>query len=149
MIDRHVLTARRRSRAPSNPPCACGRLTASTRLDPWPLPPPRLSAPPDLPPNPRRAASPRPRSYSPPLAAAKAYQKQSLAIYVATNGDDSRDTAAVRESLAITYTQSGRFAEAASLMQPVAAWRERNLGPDHPNTLVARYNMAYVRQGLG
>ena len=83
------------------------------------------------------------------LAGAEAFDKQALAIYVALKGDDSADAAAVRESLGIIDSQLARFSEAVALQRPVADWRERHLGPDHPHTLTARYNLAFYLQGLG
>ena len=83
------------------------------------------------------------------LVAAEGLQRQALAIDIESRGDDSREAAAVRESLAITYADGDRYAEAAAMQQPVVAWRERHSGPDHPDTLVARYNQATYLLALG
>jgi serine/threonine-protein kinase len=83
------------------------------------------------------------------LARAEELDKQSLAIFVETRGDDSAEAVAVRESLAIIYAQGERLREAAALQDRVAAWRERVSGPDHPHTLNARYNLATYLLALG
>src|SRR5262249_62039282 len=83
------------------------------------------------------------------LAGAEALDKQALELFVATKGDDSREAMWVRESLAIIYGQEGRIAEAASAQAPVAAWREAHDGPDHPESLNARYNLVVALLRVG
>jgi serine/threonine-protein kinase len=82
-------------------------------------------------------------------AGAEDLQKQALTLFVETRGEDSREANWVRESLAITYADGDRYAEAAALQEPVASWRERHDGPDHPQTLVARYNQALYLLATG
>jgi serine/threonine-protein kinase len=75
------------------------------------------------------------------LAGAEQVDTQALQLYIETKGADSKEATWVRESLAIIYAQAGRAGEAVALEQPVAAWRETHDGPDHPTTLIARYNL--------
>jgi serine/threonine protein kinase len=83
------------------------------------------------------------------LTAAEALQKQSLAIYAETRGSDSSDATAVRESLAVTYSDADRYADALAMNGTVVDWRERHYGSDHPDTLNARYNQATYLLALG
>jgi serine/threonine-protein kinase len=69
--------------------------------------------------------------------------KDALAIYIETKGDDSREAMDVRNSLAIVYGLAARLREAEALETRVADWSLRHHGPDHPDTLVDRYNLAF------
>ena len=52
------------------------------------------------------------------------------------------DTLTARGNLAVSYWSAGRTGEAIALHEQVAADTERLLGPDHPDTLSARGNLA-------
>ena len=54
----------------------------------------------------------------------------------------AHDTLAARARLAATYATVGRLHEAAELYQGVVAEQERDLGPDHPDTLGRRHDLA-------
>src|SRR5262249_26839678 len=81
--------------------------------------------------------------------AAEELQKQALAIFIDTKGEDSQEVVQVRESLSVTYGDCDRFAEATAMSEMIAAWRERHYGPDHPDTLIGRYNYSYGLLCLG
>jgi serine/threonine-protein kinase len=83
------------------------------------------------------------------LAGAEALQKQALEIFTEAKGGDSREAFYVRESLALTYAEGDRFAEAVAMVQPMLPWREGHLGVDHPETLTSRYNHAHYVLWLG
>ena len=44
---------------------------------------------------------------------------------------------------------AGRTPEAISILEPVLAERERTLGPEHPDTLASRGNLANAYQAAG
>ena len=54
-----------------------------------------------------------------------------------------------RNNLALAYQDAGRAAEAIALHERTLADRERVLGPDHPDTLNSRNNLAAARAALG
>jgi eukaryotic-like serine/threonine-protein kinase len=83
------------------------------------------------------------------LTGAEALQKQALDLFVATKGGDSREAMYVRESLALTYSEGDRYAEAAAMVEPMVAWRQEHLGVDHPETLASRYNHSNYLLWLG
>jgi len=83
------------------------------------------------------------------LGASEQKLKQALAILAETGHDDGREVADTRESLAITHSMAGRREEAVVVHAQVAAWRERYLGPDHPDTLKARSSQATRLLELG
>ncbi len=83
------------------------------------------------------------------VAGAEALDREALALFVATKGEDSREAVNVRESLAILYAQDGRLTRALSMAEAVADWREKHFGPDHPETLNARYNLSTYLLRLG
>ena len=76
-------------------------------------------------------------------AGAEAMYKQALAIYGETKGEESLEAAQVRNSLGILYFLQGRLSEAVVLGRRVAAWDQSHYGPDHPDTIVVRFNLAY------
>jgi len=47
------------------------------------------------------------------------------------------------------YESAGRVAEAISLYEATLADRERVLGPDHPDTLISRHNLASAYWSVG
>ena len=49
-------------------------------------------------------------------------------------------------NLALAYREAGRSAEAIPLHERTLADRERLLGPDHPDTLQSRNNLANAYQ---
>lgn len=49
--------------------------------------------------------------------------------------------------LAESYWAAGRTGEAIAIFERVAADRERLLGPGHPDTLIARNNLAMAKRG--
>jgi serine/threonine-protein kinase len=81
--------------------------------------------------------------------AAEAGLKRALSILVEAGLDDSGEATETRESLAIAYSRLGRRAEAVELQARVSDWRQRHLGPGHPDTLRSRYNQANFLLQLG
>ena len=57
-------------------------------------------------------------------------------------GPEHPDTLTARASLAFSYWQAGRTADAITIEEQVTANRTRILGPEHPDTLTARGNLA-------
>jgi hypothetical protein len=57
-------------------------------------------------------------------------------------GPEHPHTLTAQASLAFSYWQAGRTAEAIAIEEQVAADFERLLGPEHPDTLAARANLA-------
>jgi len=55
----------------------------------------------------------------------------------------------VRNNLAAAYGQASRTAEGIALHEQVLADRERVLGADHPDTLMARNNLAAAYRDAG
>lgn len=51
--------------------------------------------------------------------------------------------------LASAYRTVGRSAEATAISEQALAARERVLGPDHPDTLASRNNLANAYQDAG
>jgi hypothetical protein len=56
------------------------------------------------------------------------------------------DTLSAMASLALTYSNQGRFEEAESLQDDVAVLRREVLGRQHPDTLAATAGLAAIRQ---
>ena len=48
-----------------------------------------------------------------------------------------------RDNLAVAYQAAGRTAEAIKLIEETLKLRETKLGPDHPDTLTSRNNLAW------
>ncbi|MFD9872698.1 tetratricopeptide repeat protein, partial [[Kitasatospora] papulosa] len=54
-----------------------------------------------------------------------------------------------RNNLAASYWQAGRTSEAVTLLEAVLSDLERVLGSGHPDTLIARDNLAAMRRSAG
>ena len=54
-----------------------------------------------------------------------------------------------RNSLAAAYLAAGRVAEAIPLFEQTLAVLQRQLGPDHPDTLTSQNNLASAYQDAG
>ncbi|MBI1852567.1 MAG: tetratricopeptide repeat protein, partial [Planctomycetes bacterium] len=59
------------------------------------------------------------------------------------------DGLAVRQNLVSSLGMQGRPEEVLALLEPLAAENTRLLGPDHPDTLTTRNNIAQVERGMG
>jgi tetratricopeptide (TPR) repeat protein len=69
---------------------------------------------------------------------------------IGSAGDDTTDLAmAVRHNLAAVLTHQGKHTEALELNRVLVEARSRQLGDDHPDTLVSRHNHAVVLNSLG
>jgi len=77
-----------------------------------------------------------------PDGAEKNYN-EALALYVKSKGDESREAAQVRNTLAILYTSTGRLTEAIAMYRRLVDMAQRSDGADHPDTLVTRFNLAF------
>ncbi|KKY30900.1 putative kinesin light chain 1 [Diaporthe ampelina] len=63
-------------------------------------------------------------------------------------GSTSAELLRMQASLARMYCQQARFADADALLKRVVRGQAESLGPDHPETLVTRMNLALVAQEL-
>ena len=55
----------------------------------------------------------------------------------------------IRSNAASAMTNAGQYPEAIALLEAVVAWRRREQGDSHPDTLIARHNLAYAHAGTG
>jgi len=65
------------------------------------------------------------------------------------NGKEHPDTLRAGNNLAATYSNKGKLAEAAALLEEVLATSRRVLGAGHPDTQLAAGNLANTHTGLG
>ncbi|MFI0733937.1 tetratricopeptide repeat protein [Streptomyces sp. NPDC021225] len=84
------------------------------------------------------AGGPAPPLAAPPLAPAGEPPPPSLLAALA-----------VRHTVGMSLALQGRWEEAGRTHREVAAERERVLGPDHPDTLISRYEAAFALGRLG
>jgi serine/threonine protein kinase len=71
-----------------------------------------------------------------------AHLERAQDLHVRELGPDHIDTLATLDSLARTYLDAGRSADAARLFGQVRDWRIAKLGPDHPETLASMNDLA-------
>ena len=83
-----------------------------------------------------------------PRAAIEQYAR-ARALFTTHRGPDDRDTLAVMDNLANSYTLLGRHVDARGLHEEVLAARTRVLGPDHLETIRGMNNLAGSYTNLG
>jgi hypothetical protein len=76
------------------------------------------------------------------FAEAERLDRATLAGWTRRAGPNARETLLARYNLAIDLSRAGRNAEAADMLQEIAAYRATTLGDDHPDVLRARAELA-------
>ena len=71
-------------------------------------------------------------------------QREALALFLETFGQRHFQTLTASDNLAGILIQSGRFEEAAKLLQETTSIRIEVLGEDHPETQVAKKILALI-----
>ena len=86
------------------------------------------------------------------VASLLAWRSARLSDVGASSADMSRSGSVVSDTgsaMTGAYESAGRVAEAISLYEATLADRERVLGPDHPDTLASRHNLASAYESAG